>query len=94
MDLVRSELVLSTRTLTAPVKGKDRVGLGSDPIGECKYMLKTTKKSLLCPFFSLLQCLILCSHLWGGKQMTRDRNRTLIPNRVSLQTLHRQLFAN
>lgn len=79
MDLVRPELVLSARPLTAPVKGKDRVGLGSDPIGECKFTLKT-RKSLPCPFCSLLQCLILCGHLWGGKQKTCDSNGTLIPN--------------
>lgn len=43
---------------------------------------------------ALLQRLILCGHLWGGKQVTRDGNRTLIPNQASLQMLHEQLFAN
>ena len=50
MDLARSELVLPARPLTALVKGKDGVGLGSDMIGECKDMLKTiTKKAPTVP---------------------------------------------
>lgn len=71
MDLVRSEPVLSAQHLAAPVKGKDKVGLGSDPTGEAELNMylyvKNTKKSLLCPFCYLLQCLILYGHLQGGK---------------------------
>lgn len=79
MDLMRPELVLSARPDSSGKREGQKGGLGSDPIGECKFMLKT-RKSLPCPFCSLLQCLSLCGHLWGGKQKTRDSNGTLIPN--------------
>lgn len=81
MDLTDgSELVPSAQPLTAPVKGQGRPGVTPD--WGMQIYVKKKKKNLLCPFCSLLQCLILCGYLWGGKQMTCDSNRTLIPNPV------------
>lgn len=80
---------------TAPVEGKGRAGLRSDPIRECKFMSNPNRnRSLLCPFCSLLHCLVLYGHLQGGKQMASDSNRSLIPNQASLQMLPRPPFAN